>query len=80
MTRPHPTPEQLLFGSKLRAGRLKAGLSQTELAIKIRSTQHYVSCAERGLENPPLLTLVRFAEAVGGILVIDIKFVAAPKR
>jgi transcriptional regulator with XRE-family HTH domain len=49
----------------LRRVRLAAGLSQAELAERMDSTQAYVSRAERGLEKPPLPTLIRFARACG---------------
>jgi transcriptional regulator with XRE-family HTH domain len=53
-----------IFGAKLRAARSRAGLSQGELAERIQSTQAYISRAERGLENPPLLTCILLATAV----------------
>jgi transcriptional regulator with XRE-family HTH domain len=53
------------FGVMLRKARLRAGLSQTRVAESMGSTQAYVSRAERGLENPPLLTCCAFAAAVG---------------
>jgi len=53
------------FGKQLRAERLRAGLSQREVAEGIQSTTAYISRIERGLANPPLLAMVRLAEAVG---------------
>ena len=39
--------------------------SQREVAEGIQSTTAYISRIERGLANPPLLAMVRLAEAVG---------------
>lgn len=54
-----------IFGAKLLQARRRAGLTQAQLAEAMGSTQAYISRAERGLENPPLLTCVAFAAAVG---------------
>lgn len=54
-----------MFGAKLREARRRANLSQTALAQRIESTQAYISRTERGLENPPILTCLLLAVAVG---------------
>ncbi|MDR0416246.1 MAG: helix-turn-helix domain-containing protein [Propionibacteriaceae bacterium] len=41
------------------------GLTQTELARRMGSTQEYVSSVERGVRTPTLDTLQRMAAAVG---------------
>lgn len=42
------------FGEALRAGRLEAGLSQTDLAAELGTTQSYVSGLENGRHLPGL--------------------------
>jgi len=64
-TPPEPSPEQKVLGRILRAARRSRGMSQAQVAKIIRSNQAYVSLAERGLQNPPFLTLQRFAKAFG---------------
>ena len=59
------TDRRVVFGAKLRAARLAAALSQTELAERIGSIQSYISRLERGLENPSLQMMAMLADAVG---------------
>ena len=54
-----------LFGAKLRTARKRKGLTQAEVAQLMPTTQAWISEAERGLVNPPLLTIERFAATVG---------------
>ena len=56
---------QTVFGRNLKAARLAAGLSQQSLAALTGLPQPYISLLERGLENPTLETVAKFAEAVG---------------
>jgi DNA-binding XRE family transcriptional regulator len=56
---------QILFGENLRLARLKAGLTQQELAAKANIRQAHVSQIEGGKLNPMLMTMVALAEAVG---------------
>jgi transcriptional regulator with XRE-family HTH domain len=56
---------QILFGENLRIARLKAGLTQQELAAKANIRQAHVSQIEGGKLNPMLMTMVALAEAVG---------------
>lgn len=56
---------QILFGENLRLARLKAGLTQQELATKANIRQAHVSQIEGGKLNPMLMTMVALAEAVG---------------
>lgn len=56
---------QILFGENLRLARLKAGLTQQELAAKANIRQAHVSQIEAGKLNPMLMTIVALAEAVG---------------
>jgi len=59
-------------GSLLREARLIAGLSQTELAERIGTTQPVVSRWERDLEVPRIDTLGRALQACG--LEVDLVF------
>jgi DNA-binding XRE family transcriptional regulator len=56
---------QILFGENLRLARLKAGMTQQELAAKANIRQAHVSQIEGGKLNPMLMTMVALAEAVG---------------
>ena len=60
-----------VFGAKLRAARKRARLTQTVLAERIHSTQSYISNAEQGKENPPLLTIILMAEALDCSPLVD---------
>ncbi len=52
------------FGSRLRALRLEAGLSQEALGDIAGVHRTYVSLTERGGTTPTLYGIVRFAEAL----------------
>jgi DNA-binding XRE family transcriptional regulator len=56
---------QILFGENLRLARLRAGLTQQELAAKANIRQAHLSQIEGGKLNPMLMTMVALAEAVG---------------
>ena len=56
-------PRQV-FGSRLRAFRKRAGLSQEELAAKCGLHRTYVGAVERGERNVSLLNIVRLARAL----------------
>jgi transcriptional regulator with XRE-family HTH domain len=53
------------FGRKLRECRLNKGLSQEELADLAGVHRTYVGMVERGEKNVTLVTLSRFAKALG---------------
>jgi len=53
------------FGKRLREARLKAGLSQEELAAKARVHRTYVGMIERAKRNITLSNAERFAKALG---------------
>lgn len=55
---------QQLFGRNLREARLRAGLTQTDVANIIDSAQSYVGYVERGEINVQLSTILRLAYAV----------------
>ncbi len=54
-----------LFGTNLRQLRLKAKLTQVELARRTGIQQHYISEIENGLHNITLDTMTALAGAVG---------------
>jgi DNA-binding XRE family transcriptional regulator len=55
---------QQLLGRNLREARLRAGLTQTDVANIVASSQPYVGAIERGEMNVQLSTLLRLAYAV----------------
>jgi ribosome-binding protein aMBF1 (putative translation factor) len=67
-------PEFALALSLIRA-REKAGLTQAQVAKRMRTTQSVVARIESGQNPPNLRTLERYAEAVGRR--IQVKLVAA---
>lgn len=54
-----------IVGSNVRRGRVKAGLTQEQLAFEARIDLTYVGGIERGKRNPSVLVLARIAEALG---------------
>ncbi len=59
--------------SLLRRARLRAGLSQTELADRAGVAQSVISAYEAGRRQPALTTLARLIEAAGYDLLVDIR-------
>ena len=55
------------------AARAKAGLSQSEVAQRMGTTQSAVARLESGKRLPSMRTVERFAQAVGGRLVLRIE-------
>jgi len=51
--------------------RLKAGLTQTELARRIGTKQPYVSAVEAGGQSLTIATLIKLAKATGNRVVIS---------
>ena len=61
-----PTPlHSLRPGNVVRAARLKAGLTQRELAERVGTTQSAVARWEKGVESPRLDTLSSLLRACG---------------
>jgi transcriptional regulator with XRE-family HTH domain len=62
-----PVPDDLrpVFGQNLRAARVKAGLTQAQLAERTSLTQQYVSWVEAGHSNMTLGTMTALARVVG---------------
>ena len=56
---------QQLFGRNLREARLRAGLTQTDVANITDTAQSYIGYVERGEINVQLSTILRLAYAVG---------------
>jgi predicted nucleotidyltransferase/DNA-binding XRE family transcriptional regulator len=64
-------------GALLRAARVRAGLSQTELAARAGVTQSVISVYESGRRQPALSTLAGLVEAAGSRLDIRVRRSAA---
>lgn len=58
---------------ELIAARTRAGLSQSEVAQRMGTTQSVVARLESGKRPPSMRTVERFAQAVGGHLVLRIE-------
>lgn len=62
---------------ELIAARTRAGLSQSEVAQRMGTTQSVVARLESGKRPPSMRTVERFAQAVGGHAVLRIEGIAA---
>ena len=60
-----PEPMSKRFGKRLREARLRAGLSQEELAAKARLHRTYVGMIERAKRNITLSNAESLAKALG---------------
>lgn len=58
-------PISRLFGARLKAERVKLGLTQAQLYEATGITASYISFIERGLGNPTLEMILKLAGAVG---------------
>ena len=54
-----------VFGTNLREARIKAGLTQAELADRTGLTQQYVSLVEAGHQNITIDTMAALARVIG---------------
>jgi DNA-binding XRE family transcriptional regulator len=59
-----PDDLRIVFGQNLRAARIKAGLTQAQLAERTGLTQQYVSWVEAGRANITLATMTTLARVV----------------
>ncbi len=59
-------------GLLIRRARLRAGLSQTELAQRLKTSQSLIARWERGLVDPSYSTVVRAVRACGFDLHVEI--------
>ena len=57
--------DAFILGEQLKAERLKAGLTQEQLALRIGTKKSYVSRVERGHADIQLSTLVKLFHGVG---------------
>jgi transcriptional regulator with XRE-family HTH domain len=56
---------KVALGKRLKAARLRAGLSQTEVAMRIGKAKQSISHWEQGVWAPEMATLIQLAEALG---------------
>jgi predicted transcriptional regulator len=68
--------DEYAVARELIAARARAGLSQSEVAQRMGTTQSVVARLESGKRPPSMRTVERFAEAVGGHVVFRIEAVA----
>lgn len=54
-----------MFGTLIKQARLKARLTQEDLAAKASLTREYVSLLERGKRTPTIEVFIRLVRAVG---------------
>lgn len=66
------------LGARIRAERERVGLTQSELAEKMGTTQPTIARLEAGGVTPSLDTLHRAADALGLELVVDFREQASP--
>lgn len=59
------TKEYAVFVGRLRAARLEKGLTQTEVAKKLRRPQSHISNVESGQQRVDVVELKRFAKIYG---------------
>ncbi|CAG4924700.1 helix-turn-helix transcriptional regulator [Paraburkholderia saeva] len=58
---------------ELIAARVRAGLTQAELATRMQTTQSTIARMESGRTLPSMRTLARYAEATGGRTVVRLE-------
>lgn len=68
--------DEYAIARELIAARARAGLSQSEVAQRMGTTQSVVARLESGKRPPSMRTVERFAQAVGGHVVFRIEAVA----
>lgn len=62
MTRSRKTKEYAYFVDRLRKARLEAGLTQTEVAKKLKRPQSHISNVESGQQRVDVVELQNFAK------------------
>ena len=65
--------EEYSVAHELIAARARAGLSQNEVAQRMGTTQSVIARMESGKRPPSMRTMQRFAQAVGGHVVLRIE-------
>lgn len=68
--------DEFAIARELIAARARAGMSQDEVAQRMGTTQSVVARLESGKRPPSMRSVQRFAQAVGGHLVLRIEQVA----
>lgn len=53
------------IGERIASARMKAGLTQADIAQKLNVTAQTISAWERGVKNPKLDTIIRVCNAIG---------------
>ena len=69
----HAMTEEYSVAHELIAARTRAGLSQNEVAQRMGTTQSAIARMESGKRPPSMSTMQRFAQAVGGHMVLRIE-------
>lgn len=69
--------DEYAIARELIAARARAGLSQSEVAQRMGTTQSVVARLESGKRPPSMRTVQRFAQAVGGHAILRIEPQAA---
>lgn len=69
----HAMAEEYSVAHELIAARARAGLSQNEVAQRMGTTQSVIARMESGKRPPSMRTMQRFAQAVGGHVVLRIE-------
>jgi|YNPNPStandDraft_1061719.scaffolds.fasta_scaffold211080_2 predicted transcriptional regulator len=64
---------EFAIARELIAARIRAGLSQSEVAERMGTTQSVIARLESGKRLPSMRTVERFAKAVGGHAVLRIE-------
>ena len=72
--------EEFALASAMIAARSRAGLTQEQLAIKMKTTQSTIARLESGKALPSGRTLQRIAEATGSRLKIVFETTAKPSK
>ena len=65
--------EEFALARELIAARVRAGLTQTELARRMGTTQSAIARLESGAQMPSVKTLLRFAKATGSRPVLKLR-------
>ncbi len=69
----HAMAAEYSVAHELIAARARAGLSQNEVAQRMGTTQSVIARMESGKRPPSMRTMQRFAQAVGGYVVLRIE-------
>ncbi len=70
----------IMVGSAVRAARVRAGMSQAELASRAGTSQPAIARLEQGRVSPTIISLDRIARALDSELVVDFEPVKTQKR